>query len=65
MRQFFCALIVIITLYSCNKEIESDYPLIFTGDVVNIKDTTATFTAKGKTKSDVLHLSQEKNHNAS
>ena len=46
MRQFFCALIVIITLYSCNKEIESDYPLVFTGDVVNIKDTTATFTAK-------------------
>jgi hypothetical protein len=33
--------------------------------IPRLKKKTATFTAKGKTKSDVLHLSQEKNHNAS
>jgi len=39
-------LLLIITIISCNKENAFDYPLVFTGDVINITDTSATFTAK-------------------
>lgn len=33
-------------LFSCNKEEVFEYPLVFTGDVINITDTSAEFTAK-------------------
>jgi len=39
-------LILLITVISCNEQNEFEYPLVFTGDVINITDTSATFTAK-------------------
>jgi hypothetical protein len=35
-----------ITISFCNKQNEFDDPLVLTGDVINITDTSATFTAK-------------------
>lgn len=39
-------LAVVVLLTTCSPGDHFDYPLIFTGEVTNIKDNTATFTAK-------------------
>lgn len=37
---------LILTLISCEKEQDYEYPLVYTGDVTNITDTSALFSAK-------------------
>jgi Galactose oxidase, central domain len=37
---------IALSITSCEKEIDFDYPIIFTGKVTNITDTSASFSAK-------------------
>ena len=39
-------LLLLITIISCKKETKFDYPLVYTGDVTNITDTSAVFSAR-------------------
>jgi hypothetical protein len=36
----------ILLFFSCDKESEFEYPLVLTGEVINLTDTSATFTGK-------------------
>lgn len=46
MRKFSWLLLLIILAVSCNKEKEFDYPLVYTGEVTDIKNDGAVFSAK-------------------
>lgn len=46
MRKFSCLLLLIILAVSCNKEKEFDYSLVYTGEVTEIKNDGAVFSAK-------------------
>ena len=46
MRKLNWILLLLITMISCNNESAYDYPLVLTGSVINITDSSATFTAK-------------------
>lgn len=46
VKRYFWFFVFTVFLFSCNKGNEYDYPLVFTGDVVDVSDTSATFTAK-------------------
>jgi hypothetical protein len=39
-------ILVLMGIISCKEKSNSDYPLVFTGDVINVTDSSATFTAK-------------------
>jgi hypothetical protein len=44
MEKFNWLLVLIIALISCNKEKEFDYPLVYTGEVTDIKNDGALFS---------------------
>lgn len=46
MRKIFWIISLLLTTLSCKKDIEFDYPLVFTGEVTNITKASATFSAK-------------------
>ncbi len=46
MKNSSLFIFLFIILYSCNKDDKFGYPLVFTGDVINITDSSATFVAK-------------------
>ncbi len=46
MNKVNLILLLLITIISCKKETKFDYPLVYTGDVINITDSSAVFSAR-------------------
>jgi hypothetical protein len=46
VKTFVWTFSFLLAVISCNRDNSFDYPLVFTGDVINISDGSATFTGK-------------------